>query len=232
MPAYQIISGDCLDYLKGCKDGQFDICLTDPPYGVKRDSGFGGADGFAGHGRPIPRRQYDDDWDGERPDKIYFDHILRVAKTVLIFGGNYFADLLPPSTHWIVWDKINTMPTFGDCELIWTNLARKSVKKIVYQYNGLIGKEQKRYHPTQKPVGLLTQLLAQYAQPGDTVLDPYMGSGSSGVAALQLGMRFVGCEKLQKYCKIAEKRLSVTGAQVIMPLPPAQQKTTIQQQLW
>jgi len=97
------------------------VCITDPPYGIKRDKGF---EGFGGFGEPIARRQYADDWDSERPDIAVFEEILRLAKLTIIFGGNYFADILPQSTHWLVWDKMNTMPTFGDCELMWTSSKR------------------------------------------------------------------------------------------------------------
>ena len=123
--------------------------IHDPPYGVKRDKGFEGFEGFGGFGPPIARRQYSDDWDSERPSKEQFDFILLHSENSIIWGGNFFADILPQSTHWIVWDKNNTMPTFGDCELAWTSFDRKSVKKYEITYNGLIGKEKDRFHPTQ-----------------------------------------------------------------------------------
>jgi DNA modification methylase len=206
-PYYQedgitIYHGDCRDILPTIEP--VDLVLTDPPYGIKRDKGF---EGFGGFGKPIARRRFEDDnWDSKRPDKELFGLILSKATSSLIFGGNFFADFLPQGKHWIVWDKKNTMPTFGDAELIWTNINRNSVKIIVCEYNGLIGKESQRVHPTQKPVKLLMEILSKY--PGDTILDPFMGSGTTLVAAKQLGRKAIGIEIEEKYCEIAVRRLA------------------------
>ena len=184
-----------------------ELCLTDPPYGIKRDKGFDGFGGFGGKGKPIARKRFpDDDWDSERPTKEMFDLILSKSTSALIFGGNFFADLLPQGKHWIVWDKKNTMPTFGDAELIWTNINRNSVKIITCEYNGLIGKESRRVHPTQKPVKLLMEILSKY--PGDTILDPFMESGTTLFAAKQLNRKCIGIEISEKYCSLAAKRLA------------------------
>jgi DNA modification methylase len=205
-PYYQeegitIYHGDCRDILPHLEP--VDLVLTDPPYGIKRDKGF---EGFGGFGKPIARRRFeDDDWDAERPDKDILLKIISIADISLIFGGNFFADLLPQGTHWIVWDKKNTMPTFGDAELIWTNVKRNSIKIIHCEYNGLIGKERWRSHPTQKPVKLIIQLLTQFL--GHTILDPFMGSGTTLVAAQQLGRRSIGIEIEERYCEIAVNRL-------------------------
>jgi DNA modification methylase len=203
----QVIQGDCLEYLKSYKDNEFDLCLTDPPYGIKRDEGFEDFEGFWGFGKPIARKKYKGGWDDERPAKIYFDEILRVSKNAILFGGNYFADYLPQGKHWIVWDKQNTMPTFGDAELLWTNIKRDSVKIMVFQYNGLLGKEKIRHHPTQKPVGLLVEILQKCAKPTDTVLDCFAGSGSTGIACKRLGMSFTLIERDAEYVEIIEHRL-------------------------
>jgi len=181
-----------------------DMVFTDPPYGVKRDKGFEGFEGFGGFGTPIARRQYNDEWDSDRPTKEHFDLILSLADNILIFGGNYFADILPRATHWLVWDKLNTMPTFGDCELIWTNSDRKSVKKITFEYNGLIGKEEERFHPTQKPVGVLVAVMEAYES--QLVCDPFLGSGTTLIAADQLDRICYGLEISEKYCDVIVKR--------------------------
>ena len=201
-----IYLGDCLEVMGQL--GKEMICITDPPYGVKRDKGFDGFDGFGGFGKPIARRRFEDDnWDNERPQKEIFDLILANTNLALIFGGNFFADILPKSTHWIVWDKLNTMPTYGDCELIWTNSGRKSVKKITFQYNGLLGKEEIRYHATQKPKGLMKLLISDYSNTSDVIFDPFMGSGTTLVAAKELGRKAIGIEIEEKYCEIAARRL-------------------------
>jgi DNA modification methylase len=173
------------------ENGKADLVLTDPPYGIKRDKGFGG---FGGFGPPIKRRQYSDDWDSETPPKEAFDLLLAQAQKAIVFGGNFFTDKLPCSGFWLVWDKHNTMPTFGDCELAWTNLPRQSVKKYDFQYNGLIGKEKERFHPTQKPVGLFEAILADFSVEGQTVLDLFGGSGSTLIA----------CEKTGRVCRMME----------------------------
>ena len=210
----KIICGDCLEVMKEIPDKAVDLVLTDPPYGIKRDKGFGGAGGFNGK-KPIARRQYNDNWDKERPSEFCFKEILRIGKNILIFGGNYFADILPQSKHWVVWDKLNTMPTFGDCELIWTNAKRNSVKKITYQYNGLFGKEKRRYHPTQKPVGLIKKLLEIYSKEGDLIFDPFLGSGTTAVACLELNRHFIGIELSPEYCEIAKKRIKEIQPQLV-----------------
>jgi len=199
--------GDCMEILPTLD--KVDAVVTDPPYGVKRDKGFGG---FGGFGKPIARKQFDDHWDSERPGKEVFDAILKASGFAFIFGGNFFADMLPAGTHWVVWDKLNTMPTFGDCELAWTNSDRKSVKKITVEYNGLLGKEKERVHPTQKPVLLLEKVMEAYPS-NQTILDPFMGSGTTGVACMNLGRKFIGIELERKYFDIACERIEAAQAQ-------------------
>jgi len=194
--------------MKQIEDKSVDLVLTDPPYGIKRDKGFEGFEGFGGFGAPIARRRYEgDNWDSERPSKEFFQEMIRVSKNQIIFGGNFFTDILPQGNHWIVWDKKNTMPTFGDCELAWTNIPRNSVKLFTLPYNGLIGKEQERFHPTQKPLKLMEWCLQKYSEPGMTVLDPFMGSGTTCVACKKLGRNYIGIEKEPAYVEIAKKRL-------------------------
>ena len=180
------------------------ICLTDPPYGIKMDKGF---KGFGGFGEPIARKQYPDSWDSKRPSKEHFDVILKISDKAMIFGGNYFADILPTSTHWIVWDKKNTMPTFGDAELMWTNIKRKSVKIFVCEYNGLLGKERTRVHPAQKPIKLIIDLLSKYSKGTDLILDPFLGSGTTAVACERLNRKWIGIEISEKYCEISARRI-------------------------
>ncbi len=196
-----IYCGDCREILPQLP--KVDLVLTDPPYGVGRDKGFGGFRGFGGSGEPIPSRIYDDDWD-YRPDKELMGIIANIAGKVIIFGGNFFE--LPIGSHWIVWDKLNTMPTFGDCELAWTNIKRNSIKKYTVEYNGLLGKEIYRFHPTQKPVRLFARIIADYSEPSDLILDPFLGSGTTAYCAKKLNRKCIGIEIEEKYCEIAANR--------------------------
>jgi len=200
--------GDCREVLPTL--GKVD-CLTDPPYGIGLAGGFSGAVGFSGAGgfsKPIARREYEGNWDNATPDKIVFDLILSASQQAIIWGGNYFTDKLPQGSFWLVWDKQNTMPTFSDAELAWTNIDKKSVKRIVYQQNGLMSKEKERFHPTQKAVEVMRWSISQMKKSDRTILDPFMGSGTTGVACVQLGRKFIGIELDQSYFDIACKRIS------------------------
>lgn len=203
------VIGDCTLYLGDCIQvmptlGKVDACLTDPPYGINMAGGFSGAGGFS---KPIERRQYEGEWDNEAPERTIFDLIQKHSETQIIWGGNYFTDKLPQGSAWLVWDKQNTMPTFSDCELAWTNINRKNVKRLVYMQNGCMSKEKERFHPTQKPVAVMEWCLKQLAQEQRTILDPFMGSGTTGVACVKLGRKFIGIELEERYFDIAVKRI-------------------------
>ena len=200
-----LYQGDCLAIMPPI--GKVDPVVTDPPYGIGQDKGFEGFEGFGGFGPPIARRQYSDEWDDVRPPKAAFDSIQTTAIYAVIFGANYFTDMLPVNGHWLVWDKKNTMPTFSDCELAWTNIKRKSVKLLEYEYNGLIGKREKRVHPTQKPYEVMRWCIERLPKETETILDPFMGSGTTGVACAKLGRKFIGIELEPKYFDIACKRI-------------------------
>lgn len=201
-----IYHGDCREILPHLP--KVDLVLTDPPYGVKRDKGFEGFGGFGGFGKKIARKRFEDDnWDADRPSDELLNICASMGNLSILWGGNFFADVLPRSTHWIFWDKLQTMPTFGDGELAWTSSDRKSIVKITVEWNGLLGKEQTRSHPTQKPVALMLWCIQKYGNENGTVLDPFMGSGTTLRAAKDLGRKAIGIEIEEKYCEIAVKRL-------------------------
>lgn len=207
-----ILCSDCADesaMKRLLGNDKITLLLTDPPYGVKMDKGFSGSDGFNGEGKSIPRRQYSDEWDSERPSNETFKFILSLAKESIIWGGNFFADQLPMSTHWLVWDKHQTMPTFGDCELAWTSIKRKSVKKYDVEYNGLIGKEKERFHPTQKPLKLFLEVIKDYTEEGSVVLDTYSGSGTTLIACEQTKRIARVSERSPEYCAVILERWSI-----------------------
>ena len=199
----RLLHGDCLELMKNIPDGSVDLVLTDPPYGIKADkgsAGFGVAKG----------RKYKGNWDSKIPPKEVFDEMFRIGKNVIIFGGNYFAHYLPPSKHWIVWDKkgdIAFQNPFADCELIYTSF-NKVVKKIVFKQQGFItDSKDKRCHPTQKPTELVEMLIKEYSKEGNTILDCFMGSGTTGVACVNTNRNFIGIELDEGYFNIAKKRI-------------------------
>jgi len=203
----QVICGDCLEVMKGIPDKSVDLVLTDPPYGI------GAGKGVGGFGSSKSDNHYLDNWDDERPSAVYFKEILRISKTAIIFGGNFFTDLLPVNGCWIVWDKVGDISfdnPYGDSELAWTNLPQKSVRKYIVIQQGFISVERERFHPTQKPVRLFKNILCDYSVNTDIILDPFFGSGTTGVAAKLLGRQFIGIEISEKYCEIARNRIDQT----------------------
>ena len=129
---------------------------------------------------------------------------------MIIFGGQFFADILPVNGHWIVWDKKGDIVfdnPFGDCELAYTSIARKSVKKYTLIQQGFVSKERQRWHPTQKPVELMSDILRDYMVEGGVVLDCFAGSGSTLIAAKNLGFKYIGIELQEKDIKIINDRL-------------------------
>ena len=216
---HRLVCGDCTDgdVVARVMDIPLDLMLLDPPYGIKRDKGFDGFDGFGGKGKPIGRRQYIDDWDSERPSKAAFEAVISSAPKAIIFGGNFFTDILPQGNHWIVWDKQNTMPTFGDCELAWTNIQRDSIKKYTVVYNGLIGKEKDRFHPTQKPVAIMDAIIDDYSETGDVVGDWYVGSGTTLIACQRLNRKCRAVEISPAYCAVTIERFyQMTGIDPVL----------------
>ena len=200
---YKLYNGDCLKYLKSLKDNEIDVLITDPPYGKKADKG---TNGFG----CSKNRRYSDSWDSKIPSKEVFNEMLRVSKKVIIFGGNYFAHLLPPSKCWIFWDKkgdIAFKNPFADGELIYTNFT-KPVKKIVFKQQGFItDSKDRRVHPTQKPSELMQILIENYTNENDIILDCFMGSGSTGVACANTNRKFIGIELDNNYFNIAKQRI-------------------------
>ena len=200
---YSIYNKDCLEFIKRLPDKSIDITITDPPYGKRADKG---TNGFG-----VARaRNYRGGWDNDRPPKQYFDELFRVSKNVIIFGANYFCDMLPPSNHWIFWDKkgdIKFQNPFADGELIYTSF-KKPIRRIVFKQQGFISdSKDARYHPTQKPSELITFLIEQYTDDGQTVFDPFMGSGTTGIACINTNRNFIGIEIDEQFFNIAKQRI-------------------------
>jgi len=202
-----IYNMDCLTGMIALRP--FDVIVTDPPYGI-------GADKMTlGNGKNKIYRG-EQQWDNARPHRVYFELLRYVSRHQIIFGGNYFSDILGETRGMIVWDKGTGDNDFADGELAWTNYDK--VLKIYKQsWVGANAKDRfsKRQHPTQKPVELITNILEDYTTPADLVCDPFMGSGTTLVAAKSLGRKAVGFEIDYKYCTIAAERLKAVQTRLI-----------------
>ena len=189
--------GDCRDILPTLP--KVDACITDPPYGINENSKK-----VASRENKAAARDYGDfDWDKAPPSDALIDAIREKARWSAFFGGNYFS--LPPTSCWLVWDKLNT-GDFADCELAWTNWP-KAVRRIQWRWNGMIRQgNEDRFHPTQKPLGVMKWVI-DLCPDADTILDPFMGSGTTGVAAVQMGRKFIGIEREPKYFDVACRRI-------------------------
>ena len=193
---------DCMEYMKSLPDNAFDLAIVDPPYGI----GAGGKT----YGKRKEKHEKKD-WDLEIPKQAYFDELMRVSKKQIIWGGNYFP--LPLTGGWIFWDKERGKETtFSDGELAWTNFMN-TLKKISVRYDGFIGMDLERIHPTQKPVKLYETILTNYAQQGDKILDTHLGSGSHAIACNNLGFELVGCELDADYFKASCERIAKEAQQ-------------------
>ena len=188
----RLILGDCREVLPLLP--KVDAVVTDPPYGIGQDGGrFRGRKG--GRHRVLEKL----DWDHSTPDAATFGLVLRAARDQIIWGGNYFTDKLPVSRGWLYWDKMMG-GDFSDGELAWTSLDR--TLKAFSLCNKMTGKE----HPTQKPDALMKWCL-NFLPDAATILDPFMGSGTTGVACMNLGRKFIGVELERKYFDIACERI-------------------------
>lgn len=193
----ELFLGDMLEILPTL--GEFDACLTDPPYGINKD---GQQRTTGGHGG---RKAYEFlGWDASRPSARAFELILAQSRHVVIWGGNYFADLLPATGKWLVWDKGQRINQ-SDGELAYTSL---NGALRIFEMNRVALMKDGAEHPTQKPVELMAWCVDQLPPDVGTILDPFMGSGSTGVAAIRRGRAFYGIEREPKYFDIACRRIS------------------------
>ena len=190
--------GDCLSFMRTLPDGAVDAVVTDPPYGIYA------CGGKWGHKEQLQ-------WDRETADVL---HLLDYAPIVAIWGGNYFG--LPPSRGWLVWYKPDSVPSAADAELAWTNqdMNTRHITHSIAATNG-----ERAGHPTQKPLRVMQWTLDMLRiPPGATVFDPFMGSGTTGVACVRTGRKFIGCEIDPTYYAIAQRRIA--EAQMQPPLFP------------
>lgn len=178
--------GDCAEILPTI--GKVDAVITDPPYGI----------GIAAN--PVRQKHEKLDWDSSTPKNELIDLIVDLGDEVILWGGNYFD--LPPSQCFLIWDKVQPQDfSLAMCEMAWTNIKKpaKMHRQSVLSYE--------KNHPTQKPIELMKWCIDQCKNNPQTILDPFMGSGTTGVAAVQMGRKFIGIEREPSYFDIACKRI-------------------------
>lgn len=221
----QLVNLDCMKALKEYPDNHFDLAIVDPPY-------FSGPEKRGFYGRAVSpigvKRMYQKSNSWGIPDKSYFNELFRVSKEQIVWGCNYFEYPFGPGR--IVWDKCNGSSSFSDCEIAFCSF-HDSVRLFRYMWNGMMqGKSieeghrqqgnkklnEKRIHPTQKPVNLYKWILYKYAKKGDLILDTHVGSGSSLIACYELGFNYVGFEIDKHYFNLAQKRIREAKAQIRM----------------
>ena len=197
--------GDCMEGMKTFPDGYFDLAIVDPPYGIgivsqfkktteSKRSMMRGMNGITGS-----------EWDSATPDGQYFEELRRVSKHQIIWGGNYFLDHLTATRCFLSWDKMNGTNNMADFELAWTSFDGSCRRFAMHHFSA--GYDAK-IHPTQKPVPLYKWILANFAKPGQRVLDTHMGSGSIAIAAHYAGIHLTAYEIDADYFHAAKARIA------------------------
>ena len=203
-----LYQGDCLQVMPAL--GSVDAVVTDPPYGIGRD---GQKRTTSRHGG---RKHYDfQGWDSSRPPREAFEMMRSASADQIVWGGNYFADMLPPAGRWLVWDKGQRISQ-SDCELAYTS---QSGALRVFALNRVALLTEGAQHPTQKPTEVMRWCLG-FLPDAHTILDPFMGSGTTGVACAKMGRKFIGVEIDPGYFDIACRRIREAYAQPDMFVEP------------
>ena len=207
-----VVIGDCTLYLGDCREilptlGKVDAVVTDPPYGLGellgRPSEGGKWSKLFGEGAPA--------WDKQIHRSLY--DALKLAPNAVVWGGNYYD--LPPRRGWLIWDKIVRNFSSGHVEMAWTTIDQPT---RAFNYARCELASEGKFHPTQKPLPLMEWCVEQL--PSCTIiLDPFMGSGTTGVACVKLGRKFIGIEIEPKYFDIACKRIEAATKEPRLPLP-------------
>jgi site-specific DNA-methyltransferase (adenine-specific) len=208
----EVTNEDCMEGMARYPDKYFDLAIVDPPYGINR----GGQTETFTKNKKHKRKHFENKgWDNEIPNKIYFNELFRVSKNQIIWGANYYTQYLPSSMGWIFWDKGQDL-SMSDGELAYTSFQIALRRKIINRGQLMI--EGGTIHPTQKPVALYKWLLNNYAKQGDKILDTHLGSGSSRIAAYEMGFDFTAFELDAEYFEAQEKRYKAHIAQLKLEL--------------
>jgi len=208
MPISICENRDCMAAMAEFPDKYFELAVVDPPYGLEGRVTEGG--NTNSQSRKFRDKYREQNWD-TAPTADYFKQLARVSVNQIICGGNYFP--LPPTRCFIFWDKRQTMPTFSAGELIWTSFDKPA------KLFELKSTDTARFHPTQKPIALYKWLLTNYAKPGDKILDTHLGSGSSRIAAWDMGFDFWGYELDADYFEAQEARFKAHISKPVLFAP-------------
>lgn len=198
-----IYNMDCMEGMKQFPDKYFELAIVDPPYGLKESGCQSGGENNE-IGRRAFKRSVVDVWD-KKPEKEYFQELMRVSRNQIIWGGNYFN--LPPSRCIVVWDKCQPWENFSQVEIAWTSFG---LNARIFKFDNRTGS---KIHPTQKPVALYKWLLKNYAHQGDKILDTHMGSGSSVIACYDMGFDYIAFEIDKDYFDSANERIEAHKSQ-------------------
>lgn len=216
----EVLNSDCMVEMRKFPDEFFDLAIVDPPYGI----GENGQRNLTGD-RPTAKWknpksiQYKKFDDSKPPNAEYFNELKRVSKNQIIWGGNYFTNFLEPSMGWIIWDKlVDEKEHLSMVEMAWSSFEKKAMKFELLWAGFKKGESTDRVHPTQKPKKLYKWLLHNYAKAGDKILDTHLGSGSSRIAAHDMGFDFWGYEIDKDYFEAQEKRFKNHIAQLTLSL--------------
>lgn len=201
-----LINGDCVELMKSLPDKCFDLAVVDPPYGLGDKLTSGGT-------WSVKWQDKGSDWD-TKPSSDYWIELFRVSKNWVVFGGNYFIEYLPNCRHFIAWHKpyMDGMHSMSNVELALTSL-NTNAKKV--SFNKDKGNDE-RIHVCQKPIQLYKWLLKNYAKEGDKILDTHLGSGSSAIAAYDMGFDFTGIEIDAEYFQAMMKRINIHKSQLTL----------------
>jgi len=213
----RFLNMDCREFMVNCKNGEFDLNLSDPPYGIGEDGGKNKSRSKLAHSKKY--KQYSSG-DKKPMDKFFFDEIIRTSKNQIIWGANHFISKMPYDSHcWIVWDKDNGDNDFADCELAWTSF-KSSVRIVKYRWSGMLQgnmkNKQKRIHPNEKPISVYRWVLSKYTKPTDVILDCFGGSMSSAIACHMEKRRLIIIELDNNYFKEAIERFSIYEQQLTL----------------
>ena len=206
-PKSEVFNMDNMEFMRSCKDGQFDLAIVDPPYGINFGK-FNRTNKTANGTRYKSDKYKNSDWDKGIPTNEYFDELFRISKNQIIWGGNYFP--LPPTQCFIFWYKKNPVNNFSDGEFAWTSFKKPALCFEHRYYGNLDGNSsaKDKIHPTQKPIELYQFCLDRLAKEGDSILDTHLGSGSSRIACWDMKFDFTGIELDKEYFDASVKRFN------------------------